>query len=592
MATFNVKLKSGQVIPVNHPDDWSQDQIRSAIQKSFPDNMPEQEAETESFGQKAFRYGVRDPAIGIAQFGRGLANTPHKVADLFGYGDRVAELAPSDFNYAEALGQKGEGTMADKIIQFAPELAAAFALPGANIGRAGKALESIPKIGGFASKALSEAIPQAGLAFTQAEESPVEAAGKAGGMMVPFTALSQLAKSSVPGLKYAAPGLGTVLGGYFGGQAAHQLGGSLPIDTIGALLGGALGARGFTSKNAPTKKLLEDVDMNIAKPRLEAAERLDLNYLTPAEAGLSPHAAAAQGAASKTEGGGRLMLERGEGRLRSEEKSIDKLLDTIYKEEEHTPEVRKLYDEAYPQRIPQDVISGFNDNKIIERARKIVESKPAYQESLKDVPKDSIAYWDHVKQAMDDMVSTLERRGDDKEASLISKTRADLRSKMDEVAPVYEQARNLSERGFARKQIEKAFRKKEMTGINMYKAIENKDVYEKLLHSLRNVPEAQAKLQDMRLIFKDLIGVPSVRTAAQLEKTSMTKPRSDAQFFEGMLEKLLSGKKNQKAAIEFITSKNWDDKVKELNKISDKRKKASAALEMFGKGISQALANQ
>ena len=37
MATINVKLKNGQTVPMSHPDDWSQEQIESAIHESFPD---------------------------------------------------------------------------------------------------------------------------------------------------------------------------------------------------------------------------------------------------------------------------------------------------------------------------------------------------------------------------------------------------------------------------------------------------------------------------------------------------------------------------------------------------------------------------
>ena len=38
MAQSNVKLKSGETIPFTYPDDWSQEQIETAIHDSFPDD--------------------------------------------------------------------------------------------------------------------------------------------------------------------------------------------------------------------------------------------------------------------------------------------------------------------------------------------------------------------------------------------------------------------------------------------------------------------------------------------------------------------------------------------------------------------------
>lgn len=37
MATSNVKLKSGEVVPMTYPDDWSTEQVEQAIHKQFPD---------------------------------------------------------------------------------------------------------------------------------------------------------------------------------------------------------------------------------------------------------------------------------------------------------------------------------------------------------------------------------------------------------------------------------------------------------------------------------------------------------------------------------------------------------------------------
>lgn len=40
MGTINVKLKSGEIVPMSHPDDWNDEQIEKAIHESFPDEVP------------------------------------------------------------------------------------------------------------------------------------------------------------------------------------------------------------------------------------------------------------------------------------------------------------------------------------------------------------------------------------------------------------------------------------------------------------------------------------------------------------------------------------------------------------------------
>ncbi len=44
MTTINVKLKSGKVVPMTHPDDWSQEQVEQAIHESFPDETTDNES--------------------------------------------------------------------------------------------------------------------------------------------------------------------------------------------------------------------------------------------------------------------------------------------------------------------------------------------------------------------------------------------------------------------------------------------------------------------------------------------------------------------------------------------------------------------
>lgn len=89
------------------------------------------------------------------------------------------------------------------------------------------------------------------------------------------------------------------------------------------------------------RKLTEGVSADIANPRIAAANRLGLDYLTPAEAGVSPTTARRQGSLGRTEEGNKILYERGMQRQESERRAIDKTLDMIYSPEEMAPKSQK-----------------------------------------------------------------------------------------------------------------------------------------------------------------------------------------------------------------------------------------------------------
>lgn len=47
MATIQVKLKNGEIVPMSHPDDWSTQQIENAIHENFPDDEKSDEPKSE-----------------------------------------------------------------------------------------------------------------------------------------------------------------------------------------------------------------------------------------------------------------------------------------------------------------------------------------------------------------------------------------------------------------------------------------------------------------------------------------------------------------------------------------------------------------
>jgi hypothetical protein len=121
----------------------------------------------------------RNLAIGLAEGGRNIANTPHNLANLVGAGEYVPNFAPPEYDYTQAFGAKEPATLSDKLIRGLAQYAPAFALPGANLGRAGETISSIPKVGGFLGEAASQAVPQAAFGVTQ-NQNPLVGAAEGG----------------------------------------------------------------------------------------------------------------------------------------------------------------------------------------------------------------------------------------------------------------------------------------------------------------------------------------------------------------------------------------------------------------------------
>jgi hypothetical protein len=229
------------------------------------------------------------------------------------------------------------------------------------------------------------------------------------------------------------------------------------------------------------------------------------------------------------------------------------------------------------------------NNEIINSAIKNMHEKPAFREKLKNIDRNSIEYWDQVKKSLDDMMENSPKE----EASLIRREKNKLVRKMDEISPEYKEARALEERKFARQTLEKAFDKTNInSGAAFFKALRSKKDFDKLMHNLRNVPEAQEKLKDMRELFKDFRDISTVKRVTGLEQVGMKQDRNDFAALKHAFENMFTKGKFDKEAIEFITSKNWDKQLQEINKITDRQKRMAKIIEVFGKGVAQASAKK
>lgn len=154
-------------------DEFSKYHASNFKKKSKVDNIKKDEEE--GFFSKL----PKNLLIGTAELGRGLLNTPHNIANLFGLGEHVAPLAQQDFDYAKAIGMNNEATLSDKLIRGLAQYAPALALGEAELGIAGEALGGAGKAGQFAKSAIGQAVPQAAFGATQ-NENPLVGAAEGG----------------------------------------------------------------------------------------------------------------------------------------------------------------------------------------------------------------------------------------------------------------------------------------------------------------------------------------------------------------------------------------------------------------------------
>lgn len=589
---IDVKLPDGKI--ARFPANMTHEEISSVLAKQFP--MPK----NQSFGKQLTR-GPRNLGASAHKLMHKTYNIPSAVAGMMGSPEaaEMLHVGGTPEYYDEFWGLPKEKDWSDIIAQSIPEIAAGIAAPGLNLGKAGAVINKIPGAGKYLNKIVSEGIPQAAIASAFSDpEHAGESAATAGIMQAPFSALSQLALSSKPEYQKIASLVGGGLGGLFGTYGLDAMGApsgvSIPVG--GAL--GYLGAKGLGTKASMMQEQAGGKNMPLAKERLEMAKRIGLDFITPEEAFNSPFLARKQGRLGRTDEGSELMYDKFQKRVESEQNAINKVLKEIHDPEIMGPEASRLYEESYPAEFSPSFAA---DDEIIKEAVKAVKSKAAYKKKLKDVPENTIGFWDAIKENLYDSESALKRAGHNREAKVYEDTRKQLVEEMDEInsynnekgekTSAYKEARALEERKFVRKELEEAFDKTDInSGHAFYKALNSKENFAELMHHLRNVPEAQAKLKDMRELFKTFRKESTTNKVRGLEQVGMKQDRNDVTAMLQKLENTFTGGKFDKEMIEFITSADWDKQLSEINKISDSQKRMAKIIEVFGKGVSQSSA--
>jgi hypothetical protein len=605
-----VELPNGQEL--EFPDGTSQEVMRNAIHNNFPEyaamyqpknaksqENPTEQSESQKAHDAAVRYGIKDPLIGLLNFGsRGGTSAGNLAIGLINkLGGNLPKQEATDFS--EMLGIPKEKNLSDTLAQFGGEVLPALLAPETEIPWISKALMKLPAWGKYLKTGLGNAITQGTIAASQSPEDQGTASLKAAGIAAPFSALSQATLSGSPTVRNISRALGALGAGGLGYYGAKSVGAPEPAADVAGLLSAALGARGGNTQRRVREDVLKGVKGTPYQESLDAANRLGLNYITPAEASGNPFTGGIQCNLGKTEKGAQLLYEIGKERAKSEENAIENLFSNVFPKALEEQK-NALYKSAENIQIPKEQVEKLKDNEIFKTALSHVRRSPIYKEKLRDVPENSIQYLNQVKEALDDMIE----KSPKKEAAIIRETKNNLLRTLDTVSPAYKEGRQLAERGIVRREIEDLFNKKDETGTNLFKTLlSNKRDYRELqdrfkrLEVTANSPEqvksmknAQQQLEDMRLIFGRLINIPTAKTAEALSRTSMSKSRSSSDEAIRRLKELLSGGRYDKEAVELITNPKWADELKKLNEITNKDKLIAAFHNVIGKAGAQAIA--
>lgn len=383
-------------------------------------------------------------------------------------------------------------------------------------------------------------------------------------------------------------GVGAAGGGTYGaltGQNPLKTAGYGSAMMLGApYLGKALGMGGKT----PGLETIENLTAQEAVPGLEAAKRLKTT-ITPAEASGNEYVGGLEGRYGRTPQAAAEKTRIGLARYKEQKGAIDDLFNTIF--DKSSPQAAKasqkkiddLYKVAMDSKLPVGTVESFKEDPVIEAAYAKVKSDPAYRRKLKNVPEESYAYLNQVKRALDDMEGAAIKAGEKTRAAEFGDARTTLLKAMDDNEPVYAQARAEAQKSIVRSNLEKAMRKKELKGSDFFNTvIKNEHEFNKLLDSLKNVPEAQSKLRDMQLAWKNLINLSKPGNKAFREETGLNQSRNLPSKIVDMWAEITGERRNIKA-LNFIHSPDWDKAFNQLRAIKDEKERMNKLSQLMAR---------
>ena len=281
-------------------------------------------------------------------------------------------------------------------------------------------------------------------------------------------------------------------------------------------------------------------------------------------------------------------------RILSEKNAIKDLLSTIWdKSVASKNKLSNLYRTAYKYDLSERTVNMLKEDPLISHAIDIVKKDKAWQRKLEGVPENNYAYLDKVRKALGDEESKLIKAGEKSRAAEYTDARHYLVEIMDSASPVYKEARSEAERSITRSTIQKKMREEEIRGLDFYnKIIKNDAEYKKLLHSLRNVPEAQAKLRDMKQAWHSLVNIEKPGTASYQSEKALNQARN---MIDKVIEKgnQLFGKKKNLESVKFMRDMDLWAKELQAAKAAGNKEEVNKVIEkIFTKAFGAATPNE
>lgn len=551
-------------------------------------NNPQQSEEKKNLLQRAGDFAERNinqPSASFAEnFQQGIANIPIGAANLASKGinavssAHIPEIQAYDFAPHDAAGIAGS---------------VASYLPGGGIIKAGgKALNLASEASGLSAKALENPIIRnllmqstrgSGLAGTAAQGA-LEGAiynpndQQTGGLL---GAGGNLAGKALGTENKILKAIGRAA---IGGTAGYAVGGKEGAEYgagAGLLAPIALKKLGMGTGLAG-RELLPYVDKN-AIETAEAGKRLN-TPLTIAESTGNPYVGKVEGGFGRTAEAAAEKTKIGMDRVLKQKSAINDLLDTIYdKSTASKQKIVDLYTAANKWNIKPSVVAEFKNDPVIAEAFKRVENDPAYQRKLKDVSPNNVAYLNQVKRALQDMEGSALRAGEKDRAAEFKAARGDLVDTIDSSVPAYKEARMEAQKSIVRSQLQKAMNNKEIKGTTFYNTIlKNDDKFNQIVSSLKNVPEAQEKLRDMKKAWKDLINIETPRSAAGRSESNTSAARDTIQHIFDLVEEATGSKRN-KEALAYIHGGEWHKDIDEISKLKSRKERSEKYIQILSK---------
>lgn len=473
-------------------------------------------------------------------------------------------------------------------------------IPGKAISSVGKTLEMIPSINklfGTIRKAAetNKLLAGAGKTAKAATEGALGSAMitpenrlKAAEIGAPLNVLTQ---GAIGAATSSNPFVNLLARTALGGAAGAGIGSMTPYGALkGAEYGAGAGAAApyaakmlGLSRLPPGQEVLNYLKPEDVQKRFEAGLRTG-RVLTPSEASGVGRQAAPEASYAR---GGMAAIEKSkiaEANIGKEKEQIKRVLHSIYDRSTASDQnIRNLYEKAYRWNAKPEIISQAKQDPIIESAFNTVQNDKAWRRKLQDVPENNLAYMDKVKKVIQNEEGKLLRAGEKEKAKEYTEARKQFTELMDNISPDYKAARAEAQKSILRSQLQKKLVSTKGRGTDFYnKILKNDDEFDKLMKGLKNAPEAQDQLRDMKIAWEHLINPETPRGVYGKNETGLAQARN---WYNIILEKWqdATGNKQGVEATKFFNSPEWPKAFENIQKLKDKDQKAKEVVQLLGK---------